>query len=249
MLKRNVSAALMVIGFMGQAHADVLDSIGVMATGLSPSWTIRSLAENSDNAQAALKLQAVIAESPSGAHRAFNAWQNDSEQSRYPRWGEVGLNMLRWVEPGRSYDWKYGVKVRGNAVAYQQDSLVDLDRTQAIQQSFEATTEQGRGYQVQDASRPVHLVPATSARLLSEGLAPIGPDNRPILLCRLGTGSQAPYVEMTQGQRMRLSGATGLEMNNCLTGSLATEYWKSRYSDFVDSYYDRTPRHRPGESQ
>jgi len=247
MLKQALlAAAISLAAASGTASAGILGDLSLKFSSFTPTGTLKALAQNPANEQAALKLQQIITDSPEGARRVFAAWQADEEQSLYPQWTEVGLNMLRWIEPGHTYDWKSGVKLPGNQVAYQQDSLVDLERTQAIHQSFEAVAEQGKGYLVQDGSRPQRAVPATTERLLSQGSAPIAPDNQPVLVCRLGNGSQAPYVEISEGQRGRFESITGLALRTCLSGGVAQSYWKNRYGDFVDGYYDRTRRHHPG---
>lgn len=249
MLKKTLMAiALTLSAASGSASASILDDLSLQITSISPAKALRSLAENPSDEQAALKLRQIIADSSSGAHRVFAAWQGEEEQSLYPQWPEVGLNLLRWIEPGHTYDWKNGVRLPGGQVSYQQDSLVDLERTQAIHQTFEAVQEEGRGYLVHDGSKPQHAAPSTSERLLSEGYAPIAPDNKPVMVCRLGDSSQAPYVEMSMGQRDRFQAATGLAFNACLSGSVAQSYWKGRYGDFVDGYYDRTKRLHPGET-
>lgn len=249
MLKKTLMAiALTLSAASGSASASILDDLSLQITSISPAKALRSLAENPSDEQAALKLRQIIADSSSGARRVFAAWQGEEEQSLYPQWPEVGLNLLRWIEPGHTYDWKNGVRLPGGQVSYQQDSLVDLERTQAIHQTFEAVQEEGRGYLVHDGSKPQHAAPSTSERLLSEGYAPIAPDNKPVIVCRLGDSSQAPYVEMSMGQRDRFQAATGLAFNACLSGSVAQSYWKGRYGDFVDGYYDRTKRLHPGET-
>lgn len=249
MLKQALlTVAVSLAAVSGAANASILDDLTVQVASFAPGGTLKTLASNPADEQAALKLQQIITDSHEGARRVFSAWQSEEDQGLYPQWTEVGLNMLRWIEPGHTYDWKSGVKLPGGQVAYQQDSLVDLERTQAIHQTFAAVTEEGKGYQVRDGSKPQHAVPATSERLLSEGYAPIAPDNQPVVVCKLGNGSQAPYVEMSAGQRVRFQESTGLNLGNCLTGSAAQSYWKNRYGDFVDGYYDRTRRVHPGET-
>ena len=250
MLKQALLAlAVTLTAASGSASAGILDDLSVQVASFAPATTLKTLAENPANEQAALKLQQIITDSPEGAHRVFGAWQSEENQALYPQWTEVGLNMLRWIEPGHTYDWKNGVKLPEGLVAYQQDSLVDLERTQAIHQTFAAIPEEGKGYLVQDGTRPQHAVPSTSERLLSEGYAPIAPDNQPVVVCRLGNGSQAPYVEMSVGQRGRFQEATGLALSTCLSGGASQSYWKKRYGDFVDGYYDRTRRLHPGETR
>ena len=210
---------------------------------------VHALASQPGDEQAALTVQDKIMESPASAKTVFSVWSNDEQQGQYSAWPEVGMNLLRWLEPARGFDWKHGVRAPGSTVAvYQQDSLVNLDRTMAVNVTSPITVDQGYGYRIYDTERGPARVPATSKTLMLQGYAPIGPDNIPVQICRIGLGSQAPYVELSQTQRIRFQGETGLSFSTCLSGSQAQAYWKSRYSDFMDSYYDITDRHHPGSS-
>jgi hypothetical protein len=210
---------------------------------------IRALAITPGDQEAALTVQEIIIKSPESARNAFQVWSQDEQQAQYPAWPEVGINMLRWLEPARGFDWKSGARLPGaTAVVYQQDSLVDLDRTMAVNVAIPTTVDNGYGYAIYDTARAPSRVPATSRSLLAQGYAPIGPDNIPVQVCKLGAGSQAPFVEISQTQRIRFQSETGLSWSACLGADQTRTYWKSRYSDFVDSYYDITSRHHPQSS-
>jgi len=249
-MKKIIAAVALLGAVSSPAFADI-DNFDLSAFVTSPLMgsKVRALATHPGDENAALALQDAIMDSPAGARNAFNAWSNDDRQSEYTAWPEVGLNMLRWLEPSRSFDWKNGVRVPGyGQVVYQQDSLVDLDRTMAVNVSFTTVQDQGRGYTLYDTQRGPSRIPATSKSLLRQGYAPIGPDNVPVWVCRMGLGSQAPYVELSQTQKVRFAEETGLVFSSCLNGAPAQVYWKDRYSDFFDSYYDMTDRNHPGGS-
>jgi hypothetical protein len=186
-------------------------------------------------------LNARMLKSNSAARSIFAVWSNYDDQSAIgQRWGEVGLNLLRWSDPERLIDWKTARRVPGtNQLVYQQDDLVDLDRV-ALQYSG-YPTKVVLGHVIADTARPDRPVPRTSERLLAEGFAPIGPDFKPILACRIGLSAQAPYVELSEEQRKVFTARTGMAFSSCLSGSSASAYWSARYSDFVDKYHDRKP--------
>lgn len=210
---------------------------------------IHDLAASPGDEKAALDVQDMILKSPGSARTAFRVWSEDEKQGEYAAWPEVGMNMLRWLEPSRGFDWKHGTRVPGSqSVAYQQDSLVDLERTMAVNVTIPTTIDEGYGYAVYDTERGPLRVPATSKSLMAQGYAPIGPDNVPVLLCKLGFGNQAPYIELSKTQQIRFQESTGLRFSICLAGGDAQVYWKTRYSDFMDSYHDITNRHAPAGS-
>ena len=210
---------------------------------------VHALAADPANEQAALSVQERVVESPESARTAFRVWSEDEKQGQYASWPEVGMNMLRWLEPARGFDWKHGTRAPGaSEVIYQQDSLVDLERAMAVNVTSPISVDEGYGYQVYDPLKGKARIPGISRSLLAQGYAPIGPDNIPVQVCRIGMGSQAPFVELSQTQRLRFQVATGLKFTVCLNGGQAQTYWKSRYADFMDSYHDITDRHQPAGS-
>lgn len=219
-------------------------SIGAQANILSEQFIKRELVESATSAtptNANEHLYARMVSSKGAAKSIFSVWSNYEDQAVIgARWGEVGLNLLRWSNPDRQYDWKSSRRIEGvPQLVYQQDSLINLERVEYRYDGY--PTKVISGYQVADTSRPARAIPKTSERLLAEGLAPIGPDNRAINACRIGISSQAPYVEVSEAQKAEYTKVTGLPFVTCLTGSTANAYWKARYSDFIDKYHDRKP--------
>lgn len=227
-----IIAAMALCGISSTANANIL----------SEQFIKRELVESatSSNPENANEhLYARMLSSKSAASVIFSVWSRYDEQSVIgARWGEVGLNLLRWSDPERLHDWKTSRRLSGvPQLVYQQDGLIDLERVAYTHGGY--PTMAINGYEVADTSRPDRGIPKTSERLLSEGLAPIGPDNRPVVACRIGLSSQAPFVELSESQRSAYAKNTGMSFATCLSGNAATSYWKARYSDFVDKYHDR----------
>jgi len=206
------------------------------------------LSINPANTLASERLQARMLYSTEAPRKIFQAWSNYVDQSEHGRnWGEVGLNLLRWTEMGRKYEWKSATPVPGGpTLIYQQDSLVDLERVQAKPIHF--STVKTAGYAVVDTNSYSGGRPITSDQLLRSGQAPIGPDNQPVRVCKLGRSSMAPYIEVSETQRQRFIKVTGLNWDGCLAGLQQSNYWKARHRDFIDAYHDRTPNNAPGSS-
>jgi hypothetical protein len=222
------------------AHASIL-SVPFIKHELVESAT------SADPTNANEHLYARMLSSKGAAKSIFSVWSSYSDQSVIgARWGEVGLNLLRWSDPERTHDWKTSRRVVGiPQLVYQQDSLVDLERVEYRYDGYPVRNV--AGYELADTTRPNRQFPKTSERLLAEGQAPIGPDNRPVVICRIGTSEQAPYVELSEKQRSLYSTNTGMSFASCLSGAPASAYWKARYSDFIDKYHDRRPRGSSGE--
>ena len=228
-----------------------LSSISVQA-GILSHMTIErdlvTLADKPGDTKSSDNLAARMLYSTSAPAEIFKVWSSYSNQSTYgEKWGEIGLNLLRWTEMGRSYEWKSAVSRSGvNGLIYQQDSLVDLERVRAQKMSY--GTESYSGYQIADARRYQGEPPKTSKDLLANGYAPVGPDNQPVKVCKLGRSSMAPYLELSETQRVRFAKVTQLNLDGCMAGQEAMNYWKGRYADYIDAYHDITPNHAPGRS-
>lgn len=208
------------------------------------------LAKQPGDTELQAKIQTQMSQSPDAALKWFKTWASYENQPVISAaWSEVGLNLLRWSQPGKSYEWRSAVRVDNLSVpVYQQDSLIDLERTHAYHLSYPMTTGTVHNYQIADTSNPAFQTIATSERRLTMGLPPVGPDNALVKVCKMGRSSAAPFIEMSETQRLAFAQSSGLDFNLCLSGKQASAYWQARYDDFVDRFYDRTENHKPGAS-
>lgn len=219
-------------------------SFGAHANILSEQFIKHELVESATSAtptNANEHLYARMLSSKDAAKTIFSVWSRYDDQSVIgARWGEVGLNLLRWSDPDRLNDWRTSRRIEGlPQLVYQQDGLISLERVAYRYDGY--PTRMINGYEVADTTLPARAIPKTSERLMAEGLAPIGPDNKPIDACRIGLSSQAPFVELGEQQKASFTARTGMAFVTCLNGNNARAYWKARYSDFVDKYHDRRP--------
>lgn len=86
----------------------------------------------------------------------------------------------------------------------------------------------------------------TNRHRMRTGLPAIGPDNRPMVLCRLLRDRDAPYYELAQSDARDLIIETqsGMSLDQaCLTQTLTKGYWKLRARDFETRYGEELPAH------
>lgn len=213
--------------FAGAASASVLSKTAIESD-------IKKLAENSSDVLAAKKLYARVIHKQNSPKAVMAVWSDYDKQGDYGiRWGEVGLNILRWSNLADEPNWSAGVSLPGESrLVYQQNSLIDLDRVAYNEVKYPIKNH--NGFQVLDIMKPIRNASKTSQRLMLEGRAPIAADNYPIMVCRIGLSSQAPYVELSKTQMKKFTEITGLDYSNCLFGDSERQYWITRLKDFLD---------------
>ena len=218
--------------------------------GFTKEGDLKDLAQNPADGKLQQSIQGAMIKDPQAPKAWLKAWSQAENQSSFgDAWSEVGLNLLRWSQPGKTYEWKAARRIPGeNALAYQQDSLVDLERTQAYQLTYPLTTGSIHSVDIADTANGQYQFIGTSERRMVTGLPPIGPDNAPVQLCKLGRSSAAPYIEMSETQRQVFTEQTGMDFSYCLSGQSSATYWQQRYSDFVRSDYTHTDNLNPGTS-
>ncbi|SHH50112.1 hypothetical protein [Ferrimonas marina] len=81
-----------------------------------------------------------------------------------------------------------------------------------------------------------HSEPVGSEARMVMGLPPIGQDGVPMRVCRLSDSSNAPYLEITEAEHVKLHQRHGVPFDPklCLQGSFARDYWKDRIRQAVD---------------
>lgn len=218
--------------------------------GFTKQGDLEDLAKNPADVKLQQSIQAAMNKSEDAPKDWLQAWSETEDQQQYGNsWAEVGLNLLRWSQLDKGYEWKAATLIQGvNLLAYQQDSLIDLERTHAYHLSYPETTGTIHPVAIADTHHGQYQVIATSQRRMTMGIAPIGPDNAPVQLCKLGRSSMAPYIEMSETQKQAFTQRTGMDFSLCLTGQEAHAYWQQRYKDFVRDDYTHTDNLNPGTS-
>ena len=229
-------------------------SLALFAThafaGFTKLGDIEDLAKNPADVELQRSIQSAINDSENAPQKWLAAWSQAEDQQQYGNsWAEVGLNLLRWSQPDKGYEWKAASFIPGTGqVAYQQDSLFDLERAQAYHLAYPETMGTIHPVAMADTQSGQYQVIATSQRRMTMGIAPIGPDNAPVQLCKLGRSTMAPYIEMSETQKQVFAQRTGMDFSACLTGQSAHTYWQQRYKDFVRADYTHTDNLNPGTS-
>lgn len=133
--------------------------------------------------------------------------------------------------------WKTKYKFIENAV-WANNSIIDLNRVELGKVTFRQVQA---GITIQyDISRGMNIEgQRSSSGRMADGLSPIGPDGKPILLCRMFNTEKASFFEITQSERKNFLKMTQSGMKTqdaCLTyGSALSKYWKERLRTFYDS--------------
>lgn len=210
-------------------------------------WQLTRLAADPTNESLRVSIRDDVKANPKAW---FHQWSNDAAQYQYGHaWENIGVDLLRWTLPDRTFDWSTPMVLGGiSNQIFTQDSLVDLERAHAYQLTYGETRGTMHPELMTDTHSPQYQLIATSQRRLTMGLAPIGPDNNPVVVCKLGLTAMSPYIEMSQTQRQHIAQLTGLNLDFCLNGEPEAEYWKTRFHDFVRPSQIQSERHNPGTS-
>ena len=230
--------------------ATLLATMQYANAGIIEEYHLSNLAKNTGDISAQDKIRSSMLKSEKSARNWIQSWSHYEDQPLYPdTWGEIGFNLLRWTQPGKSYDWKSSKKLESQGkFIYQQDSLIDLERIKVAYASYGEATGIIHKFSIADTSKPKNIFIGTSQRRLSLGMPPIGPDNEEVVVCKIGRSSMAPYVEISKTQQSHFSSTTGISFSYCLTGKDKSSYWKARYNDFLYKDYNRKDSHNPGSS-
>ncbi len=238
MIKKLMAFSFFICAFNSHANASVLEEIAIRND-------LVHLAKY-ENHTAKERTYARMIYSDSAARKIMAVWSSYNYQEEYgEKWGEVGLNLLRWSYPEKPYEWNTATRFSGvSHNIYQQNTLFDLDRVQLSETDYPIVDF--NGFETYNTLKPERTISSTSKRRMVEGKSPIGPDNKPILVCRIGPSSEAPYVEISSWQKDRFEERTGMNFDRCLFGNTESKYWQHRISDFIDKVHERTSSHAPG---
>lgn len=118
------------------------------------------------------------------------------------------------------------------------DKLIDLERNIVDKAYMGARMHPGSAqYSPKISDGAVYPELKTSLTRMRSGLAPVGPDNKPLLLCKLNDDPRAAYFEISESESWRLLNALGTEMTKdqaCLGEKVIPYYWKDRAKNLFD---------------
>lgn len=132
------------------------------------------------------------------------------------------INRTQSKNPALDADYWSQSSTYEGAVVFKRNALIDTDMI-----NLHGT---GKGNK-----------PYVNRHALRSGLAPAGPDSKPVQVCRFIKVKSASYYEMAYTDVEPMLSATGSKMSReeaCLTPNLAKAYWTYRYHDLIDEQGD-----------
>lgn len=147
------------------------------------------------------------------------------------------LRLVYSVFPGLKTYWG-DVYTYGDSKVVQADSLIDLQRSKVDTVKLGARMHDYTSqYSVRESDGAEYPELRTSHFRMKAGLAPIGPDNEPLIVCRLHDDPRASYYELAQHDAWRLLNAlgTGMSLNQaCMSEKVVPNYWRQRIDILID---------------
>lgn len=156
-----------------------------------------------------------------------NASSND-DYRLYEKWL---VEFIYESYPGMTSYWNDAYVFEDMRVVHA-DSLIDLERNIVGKANMGARMHSGSAQyspRISDGAEYPEL--KTSLTRMRSGLAPIGPDNKPLLLCKLNDDARATYFEVAESESWKLLNTVGSGMTKaqaCLEEAVIPYYWKDR---------------------
>lgn len=187
------------------------------------------------------------------SHQGLNKSSYEEGQGRFlAYWGGMpqasSIDEYRTIEKGylkliyevfpnlRGY-WN-DVYSFGDMKVVQADSLIDLQRIRIEEVQLGARMHDYTSqYSVRQSDGALYPELMNSHLRMKSGLAPVGPDNEPLVLCRLHDSPRASYFEMAEIDAWRLLNALGSGMTleqACMEDDVVPGYWKKRIETLID---------------
>jgi len=142
------------------------------------------------------------------------------------------VSIIKSVYPNMGSYWNNITEFRTVRII-QADGLIDLNRVYLYPFEMGARMNEHGGFlSVDPADKATESQAYNTLERMQKGLAPVGPDGRGILLCRLNDDPRASYFEMDRHLSWRLLNAisSGMTLERaCLTDEIFGDYWKYRF--------------------
>lgn len=173
-----------------------------------------------------------------GVLSRFGEGMSDAESvDDYRALEKAFVKLVHEAYPNTKSYWN-DLYTYGDMKVVQSDALIDLERIKVDKVILGARMEE---YTSQKSPRKsdgaIYPVLMTSHVRMKSGLAPIGPDNQPVVLCRLHDDPRASYFEMSKHDAWRILNAVGSGMSTtqaCMSESVVPGYWKEREKNLID---------------
>lgn len=163
---------------------------------------------------------------------SYAAYMKDSRSMDEYRLKEKWLiNFFVEAHPGMNDYWNDSYVFERMKVNHA-DSLIELERNIVGKTHLGARMHTGSAQQSPKISDgTIYPELKTSLSRMRHGMAPIGPDNKPLLLCRLHDDQRASYFEVSENDSWRILNVLGSGMSKtqaCLEEDAIPYYWKDR---------------------
>lgn len=154
---------------------------------------------------------------------------------------ELMLHMMSAKRPITTLYWDTK-KLVGDQLFFQNHELINLQSVGLRNLQIHVERIGGNLVATQNPEKSLPGEIGISEDRMKSGIAPIGPDGLPVLLCRLFSDLDTPYFEMayTDASAFINESHSGLNVGNaCIVGEQASAYWKDRVTDFVTEKGDK----------
>lgn len=200
--------------FWGHIYSSEITSFDILPKLVDDDWRNLTYEER----------QKVFAEYQEGMSRMPSVSEYDESEGNL-------IRLIGKAYPGMASYWVDAIYFNDVRII-QSDKIIDLARVHIKPFEMGAKqTENGFFYSTDEADHATPVTAENSHERMKKGLAPIGPDGLPILLCRLNDDPRGSYFEVTHREAVRLLNAlsSGMSLERaCLTDEIFGDYWKSR---------------------
>lgn len=167
-----------------------------------------------------------------GEFSAYSDFMRVSESQDVYRLKEKWLvNFIIESHPGMEGYWNDVYHFDSMSIVHA-DRIIDLERSVVDHSIMGARMHPGSAQyspRISDGAEYPEL--KTSLARMRSGMAPIGPDNKPMILCKLNDDPRASYFEVSQTEAWKLLNVLGTGMTTkqaCMSESMIPYYWKER---------------------
>lgn len=161
-------------------------------------------------------------------HTEMQGFESDD---RYARAEAELVDTIHRIYPGMKDYWG-GMTSFENVDIVQSEGLISLNRVYLHPFEMGARYNEHGGFLSPDEKDLATSSQAlTSHERMQHGLAPIGPDGQPIVLCRLNDDPRGMYFEMDRHLAWRLLNGIASNMSieqACLSDEIFGQYWPKR---------------------
>lgn len=230
--------------------------LSLLATLFIGSTSIANATEAPQLSSFARIASEISNEMASGDQRQKNSWVNRAQNDEFLHKALDGVHeYINKVHPVNVKEseklvlallstryitnekWKSHNNLIGNKV-WTNNDLIELDRVELGSVEFPLVKARSTIQHDMNAENRIIKGQRLSSTLMRTGFAPIGPDGKPVKLCRLVKHPKASFFELSESESSTFISASRSRMSDfqaCVLYSGAMKrYWPNRLEDFYD---------------